>query len=138
MIADHLKKCRRKDGTMVVELKKCLCGLQEAARVWYDLISHELLKCGCMRSDLDKCLSIKMDANGEYLHVTLYVADLLIFGMGDVVVDNVIAMLEERLAGEVTVGEYQQMSFLGLEMNVNPGNIKGSHSNYLYNIVEDA
>ena len=137
IMESELAKYKRKDGSIVVELKKCLYGLQEAARVWYDLISKLLIDDGFTRSEWDKCLFFRKDENGEYTYISLYVDDLLIFGKDCIAVDSVIRVLEERFKGEVTVKEGNKISFLGLEISINDDHTKISQSNYVKGILKD-
>ena len=51
----ELKAMTLDNGGMVVELKKALYGLREAARQWYDLLSKTLLSCNLVRNDYDTC-----------------------------------------------------------------------------------
>lgn len=134
---DGFKQFARKDGSLVVELKKCLYGLQEAAKVWYDLISNVLLRNNFKRSNWDKCSFIKVKDTGEYIYVLLYVDDLLIFAPEKGDVDMVILMLKKNFKNEVTIKEGSKISFLGLEININESNIKVSQSNYIKTIIQE-
>ena len=62
-----LEEYRNSNGSIVVEFKKCLYGLQEAAKVWYDLISKTLMDAGFTRSEWDKCLFFKKNGDEEVL-----------------------------------------------------------------------
>ena len=91
-------------GSIVVELKKCLYGLQEAAKVWYKLISKTLMDAGFTRSEWDKCLFFKKNSDKE-VYIVLYVDDMLLCGTNEACVDREIGVLNESFSDKVTVKE---------------------------------
>ena len=63
--------------TKVCKLKKCLYGLKQAGRVWYERLDSRLKQAGLKQSTADQCLYFKIE-NGEILIVTVYVDDLIV------------------------------------------------------------
>ena len=59
----------RDDGTCVVELDKALYGTIEAAKLWYDNISAQLIADGFVQNPYDHCVFNKVNANGVQVTV---------------------------------------------------------------------
>ena len=76
----------------MVELKKCLYGLQEAAKLWYKLTSKTLMDAGFTRSEWDKCLFFKKNGD-KVVYVILYVDDMLLCGTTEAYVNREIEVL---------------------------------------------
>ena len=131
-----IEEYRNSNGSIVVELEKCLYGLQEAAKVWYDLISKTLMDAGFTRSEWDKCLFHKKSGD-KVVYVVLYVDDMLLSGTDEACVNKEIEVLNSSFSDKVTIKEGKQISFLGLEVHLNGGHILVSQGNYLKQILED-
>jgi len=69
----------RKDGTILVKLKKSLYGLRQAGANWYKMVSQSLIQLGYTVAHTDSCLFSKREGC-YYSIVGLYVDDCLYFG----------------------------------------------------------
>ena len=65
------------DGNKVCRLRKSLFGLKQAARVWNLAIDGALTECGCVASEVDKCL-YTYHADNKTVYVIIHVDDILI------------------------------------------------------------
>jgi hypothetical protein len=69
----------REDGTILVKLKKCLYGLKQSGKVFYDLVCAKLKAYGFRKSERDPALFVK--GTGSTLELcTVYVDDMVLFG----------------------------------------------------------
>jgi hypothetical protein len=67
------------DGSMMVKLKKCLYGLKQSGKVFYDLICAKLKAYGFRKSERDPALFVK--GTGSTLELcTVYVDDMVLYG----------------------------------------------------------
>jgi hypothetical protein len=64
----------------VYRMKKCLYGLKEVARAWYNRIDTYLIKRGFSRSQNEPTLYTKTDQQGKIVIVCLYVDDMIYVG----------------------------------------------------------
>jgi hypothetical protein len=72
------------DQDVVWKLKKCLYGLNDAARRFYDSVVHELLQLGCVKSSLDPSLFLKKSEQGEIVGMLVsHIDDFLHAGNAD-------------------------------------------------------
>lgn len=75
----ELERFRRRDGSMVVELQRCLYGLRQSGREWYNLLSSKLIAYGLKRSDNDPALFTQGEGP-TLLIVGVYVDDITVCG----------------------------------------------------------
>ncbi|GKD46268.1 retrotransposon protein, putative, ty1-copia subclass, partial [Tanacetum coccineum] len=65
-------------GNKVCLLKKSLYGLKQSPRQWYRRFDEYMLSNGFKRSSYDSCVYYRSYAPGEYIHLLLYVDDMMI------------------------------------------------------------
>jgi hypothetical protein len=122
------------NGSLVARLKKCLYGLQQSPKRWFDTISKVLLKQGFRASTLDPCLFYKHD--GEKLNLLLlYVDDMLLMFENQELVD----ILKEALIAEfegVTCQEGAVISFLGTTITQTESEITLDQQGYIKKMVD--
>ena len=80
---------------LVCKLKKSLYGLKQAPRQWYHKFDAFMKSQKFRRSDIDHCLYMKKDVNGDLLTLILYVDDMLIAGKSHKEIDALKARLHE-------------------------------------------
>ena len=126
------------DGTIIVQLQKCLYGLRQSPRAWFDLIDAIIKKMGYKPTENDTCLYVKHDG-GESSYLCLYVDDMLLSAS-----TSVIAAFREGLNKEFgleNVTAYTDgntVDFLGMRIIQDCNfQVHVSQTAYIENIVED-
>ena len=131
-------KFLQSDGSMIVVLQKCLYGLREAPREWYELIkNHLIVNMGFVQSEIDTCVFYKKHADGSEIFVALYVDDMLVVG-SDENIESFGKALEKRF-GEITSYRGNEIDFLGMKISRNPktGDISVKQQGYIESIIEE-
>jgi hypothetical protein len=64
----------RKDGTVMVKVKRALYGLPESGKRWYDCLSSFLVESGYCQSKTDNCIDYKVSGH-EKIMFGLHVDD---------------------------------------------------------------
>jgi transposase InsO family protein len=115
------------------KLNKCLYGLNDAARRFYDSVVLELLALGCVKSSLDPALFIKKSEGGDVIGILVsHIDDFL--HAGDVEFDrSVIDKLCERfLAGSRRETEF---CYTGYQISQSGDGILLDQNNYIDNVT---
>jgi hypothetical protein len=102
---------------LVVELKRAVYGLKEAAIRWYETIHHILCEIGYKKSQYDACLYTKHDSI-----IIIHVDDMLICAASDHVQRDVTTSLQKHLR-RITVTKETNgiVEYLGLVLTRVPG-----------------
>ena len=116
----------RDDGTCVVELDKALYGTIEAAKLWYDNISAQLIADGFVQNPYDQCVFNKVNVNGVQVTVVLYVDDMMISCEDPAELDLFAARLRARYGqDQITEHRGDVLDFLGMTFDFTvPGQVK--------------
>jgi len=115
------------DGSLLVELQRALYGLPEAGRLWHELITETLRKCGYKNKEGDTCVWKYIERrDGSVISVSfilLYVDDILhVFkghNGGDTVRNRLHTLLSKNGMPKLTCSELtpaSPISFLGLSI----------------------
>ena len=134
---EEYQKYLQQDGSMIVQLKKCLYGLRESPRKWYDLIRSVLAdKIDLTQCDSDTCIFHKI-IEGREVFVALFVDDMLVAGH-----DEDIEWFEKQLKlhfGDITSYKGNEIDFLGMKITRDPlsGDISVKQQGYIESIVEE-
>jgi hypothetical protein len=125
----------RKDGTILVKLKKSLYGLRQAGANWYKMVSQSLIQFGYTVAHTDPCLFSKREGC-YYSIVGLYVDDCIYFGNNPSWQDN-LRLLFMTTYG-VTKFSHNHLSYLGLNIinEPNHGYTSIDQITYLKSIVD--
>jgi hypothetical protein len=114
----------------VCRLKKALCGLKQAPRVWYARIDGYLMSLGFTKSEADPNLYYKVE-DGCPLILVLYVYDF--FLTGD---EKLIDRCKRELSSEFEMKDIGLMHyFLGLEVWQRSDKIFLSQGKYIVKIL---
>ncbi len=122
---------------MIVGLQKCLYGLRESPRKWYDLIKSVITeKMNFVQSDIDTCIFYKK-IEGREVFVAMYVDDMLVAGS-----DEDIKLFEKGLKdsfGDITSYIADDIDFLGMKISRNAitGDIQCKQQGYIESIIEE-
>ena len=123
-----------RENGCVWKLKRCLYGLSDAPREWYDKLSKKLIEFGGKISKFDKTMFMWHDDDGKLVGlVTVHVDDLIYCGDG-VWHETVINMF----AGEFKVKSMDSCSFryLGLNIEQDGGTVYVDQKKYVQELKE--
>jgi len=121
------------DGTLLVQLQRAPYGLPEAGKLWHDLMTDILRKCGYKNKEGDTCVwkYVEKQRDGNVTSVSfilLYVDDILHIykehNGGATVRDRFHALLSKNGLPQLTCHQLSPkspISFLGLSICVLPG-----------------
>lgn len=126
----------RKDGSIVVRLKKALYGCVESAKLWYDHLSSGLKEIGYCVNKLDACVLNKKGKKGNQCTVCIYVDDLMISCQDQEDIDEVIQHLKDRYK-TIKIKDEKVISYLGMIFDFSDdGQVKVSMDGYVQDILK--
>ena len=103
------KEAEMEDGHLW-KLKKCLYGLNEAARQFYQSVAECLSSLGCTKSALDPALFYMKEDGQLRGMIACHIDDFL--HAGDHIFEECMAKLRDRfLAGKLEVGQFKYVGF---------------------------
>jgi hypothetical protein len=108
---------RRKNGTILVKLKKSLYGLRQAGANWYKEVSESLIHLGYTPTHTDPCLFTKREGS-FYSIIGLYVDDCIYFGNNPTWQTSLRKLFKEKY--QVTKFHNNDLSYLGLNITNKP------------------
>jgi hypothetical protein len=103
---------RRKDGKLLVKLRRALYGCVESAKLWYDLCRQGLESLGFVANPYDICTFNRI-VNGVEVTLVLYVDDLLITCVDPDVLNDAIQQLGALFKG-ATMHSGKILSYVGM------------------------
>ena len=123
-------------GTKVCKLNKSLYGLKQAARAWNIELGRVLSSAGCIQSDTDPCLYKIVKDSVIVGYVLVYVDDLLISGLDNNVIDDVVGIIQREFEVKA-LGDVK--FFLGIEVSKNSDDVYCvSQERYIEKIIDAA
>jgi hypothetical protein len=124
----------REDGTdRVCELIKTMYGLKQAGREWNKLFDSKVKAHGYKSLLSDPCAYILWDGN-DFIIITVWVDDLLLFATSDKLMESAKKMLQSEW--DVTdMGEPRKI--VGIEVTLKPDSITISQSKYIESILRN-
>jgi hypothetical protein len=137
------KQYLMKDGTLLVEIRKSLYGLPEAAQLWYEYLNGALRDGGYTQCPYDPCLYIRRKNNGDVSIIAIYVDDCLHVYKGEGIKRELYASLRNANLNGLKIEELKAdcpISFLGLYIQkslINNQDIKINQKGYLDNILDE-
>ena len=130
---NHLRYLR-KDGTIVVKLRKALYGCIESAVLWYKELSSTLGSLGFTKNPYDECSFVR-EINGRIDSILVYVDDLMISSKDQSVLTSIADALRQKYT-DITVKVGKEHDFLGIHWNFSvAGEVTLSMSGYVENIL---
>ncbi len=129
-ISNIIRNARKQPGhgDMIVKLQKCIYGLKQSGRRWFELLSKELQASGLKQSTIDRCV---FHANDTI--VAIYVDDIIIASKYP---EKTIQHLETKF-GEVTKQTGDKFSFLGMNITVSENAITITQDAYINKITKE-
>lgn len=134
------RKYEQDDGSILVEIRKSLYGLPEAAQLWYEYLSNALKDGGYTQCPWDPCLFRRIKGNGNFSIIGIYVDDCIHVYKGEDVRNELYASLRDANLHDLKkekLSEQSPISFLGLNITkTGPQEIKVDQRGYLQSILE--
>jgi histone deacetylase 1/2 len=128
------------DGTILVEIRKSLYGLPEAAKLWYEYLSGALKDGGYRQCPHDPCLFVRFGAGEQVSIVAIYVDDCLHVYHGDNMRRHLYNSLNNANLKDLKVEKLtheSSISFLGLNVErKGPREIFVNQKGYLDNLLD--
>ena len=91
----ELKPFVRRNGTMIVRLRKALYGLIQSAKLWYENLTAFLKSQGFKENEIDNCVMNKV-MNGRQVTILIYVDDILVLATDEQDLDYVTKILKDQ------------------------------------------
>jgi hypothetical protein len=130
------EKYLRANGTIVVMLRKALYGCIESAKLWYDLLSSNLISAGYTSNPLDKCIFNKM-VNGKQCTIVVYVDDLFVTCTDQDMIQEVEDLLRAQFR-DITIHDGLIHSYLGMTWDFSaPGEVKITMEGYISELLKE-
>lgn len=97
---------------IIWRLKRCLYGLNDAAREFYLSVSEQMMKLACNQSTLDHSLYYKHSPNGDLQGIMISHIDDFLHGGISSFQNSVMKPLRQRfIAGKLVEGEFKYVGF---------------------------
>ena len=130
------KEFLRKDGTMVVRLKRALYGCVESARLWYDKLCRDLEAIGYKKNSADICIFNRIEPDGKQTTLTIHVDDMMITASSEECIDEIIEQLE-KICPNLAIHRGRVLDYLGMTFDFGvPGKVKVTMSGYVNEFLE--
>ena len=113
-------------------LKRCIYGLNDAPRSWYDKVKQTLVALGACVCLYDNCLFFWYDQAGLLFGLLVVHVDDFAFGGNDHFHNTVVAGLKEKL--KVGSHDTDTFNYLGLEVNQDATGIQVDQNSYIKSI----
>ena len=120
------------DKGYIWKLKKCLYGLSDAARRFYDSVVQELVKCGCEKSSFDPSFFMFRDVHGNLIGViAAHIDDFLHAGTAEFEVRVIQKLCIRFLAGKQKDSHFK---YVGYQITQLSSGILMDQNQYVENI----
>lgn len=117
----------------VYKLRKALYGLKQAPRAWFSRIDAYFQEMGFEKDASEQTLFTKVNKQGSYLIISLYVDDLIYTGNDEVMMKE----FKESMMKEFEMSDMGKMKyFLGIEVMQFDGGIFVSQKKYVKEVLK--
>ena len=115
-------------------LKKCIYGLRQASRSWFNCLASALKKAGLRQSDADPCLFIGKDSMGRDYYLVFHVDDIML-AVSDLKTEE---MLYKLLSKQFKIKKMGDISwFLGMKITHLPcGGYRVDQEKYVSDVLK--
>ena len=132
---DKYKAFLTLDGSIVVVLNKALYGCVESAKLWYDTLTSQLIKCGYVQNPMDKCIFNKI-LDGVQATCVIYVDDLFMTSKSIELLDELTGALTNAFKS-LTINDGRVHSYLGMSFNfTKPGEVSITMNKYTDDLLK--
>ena len=127
------------DGSVLVEIRRSLYGLPEAAKLWNDYLTAALVAGGYQVCPHDPCLYVRRRGN-EISIIGIYVDDCIHIYRGSNIYRELYASLRNANLHDLKIEKLEgrgSISFLGLNISrVGPRNLLINQSGYMQSLLD--
>ena len=116
------------------KLRKCVYGLVDAARHWYDKVEDEVLATGCCVSEFDPCLFYKKNQAGEIVGLLTTQVDDFLWAGTEQFEYSVMKSLD--VVFDIRSTETAPFRYLGFDLSLTERGIKLDLSSYVEELRE--
>ena len=129
----------RGEKALYVVLDKALYGTLKAARLFWEMLSKQLVEWGFVVNPYDQCVANK-ECSGGQLTVTWHVDDIKVSHKSSTVVDQFIQQMEETFGkeGPLTISRGKVHDYLGMILDYSvEGSVIIRMESYINNMIND-
>lgn len=129
----------QEDGSILVEIRRSLYGLPEAAKLWNDYLTRALLDGGYHACPHDPCLFIRRRGQTEISIIAIYVDDCLHIYRGTNIYRELYESLRRAKLTDLKIDKLEangSISFLGLNIIKDRWNLFVNQEGYLTNLLD--
>ena len=132
------KKAVRANGTVIVQLEKCLYGCIESARKWQENVLNTMNDNKLEPNTHDPCVLNKTCRDGAQLTIAIYVDDILMTSTNEEEMQEIIGAIKKRY-GDVKSHQGEIVEFLGMCIDMStPGSASITMKGMEKSIVEES
>ena len=129
-----LRRFVEPSGKLLTKILKAMYGLIQSAALWYDALTTFLKLLGFIPNSIDNCV-LNMRRDARDITIILYVDDILILSTSEVDIGWLIGALKKEY-GELTIESGNQLTYLGMVLDISDGEIKMRMDGYVYSVLE--
>ncbi len=124
--SDIGKILKGEEKPILVRLNKCIYGLKQSGRKWYELLKTTFKNMQFRNTNYDACIFYRSTVNKSSRNninncwIIIYVDDIMIFADSESTKREVIQKLEQAF-GQITIQFGPEFSFLGLQITFKNG-----------------
>jgi hypothetical protein len=118
------KDFMRKDGTIIVKLRRALYGCIESARLWYNTLRRVLEADGYVVNSIEPCIFNKM-VDGVQCTIVVYVDDLMLTCKSRSVIEGTLTHIGNAFESELTIHNEPKLGYLGMMFDFSQPGIVG-------------
>ena len=119
-----------------VKLKKALYGCVESAKLWYDKLSSDLIKCNYTVNHYDVCVFNRIEKDGSQSSLVIHVDDMIITAVNDNRIDAIIKEIETIYPG-LTKHRGKVVNYIGMTFDFNEvGKVKMTMQGFVTDLIE--
>ena len=129
----------QEDGSVLVEIRRSLYGLPEAAKLWNDYLTKALTDGGYRVCPHDPCLFIRRRGQTEVSIIAIYVDDCLHIYRGANIYRELYESLRRANLKDLKIDKLEargSISFLGLSISRDKWNLFVNQEGYLTNLMD--
>lgn len=119
--SDISNAIRGEQKPMIVRLNKCIYGLKQSGRKWFELLRTTFRNMRFRNTSYDECIFYRCPVNRiPDCWIVIYVDDIKIFADSKNTRQEIILQLE-KVFGQITIQSGPEFSFLGLQITYRNG-----------------
>jgi Reverse transcriptase (RNA-dependent DNA polymerase) len=126
----------KRNGTMIVKLRRALYGCVESARLWYDKLSRDLESIGFAKNGMDQCVFNRTEPCGKQTTLAIHVDDVLVAARDEDTIDKLMAELK-TMYSDLTIHRGRRLDYIGMTFDFNTaGRVRISMDGYVSDFLD--